>query len=71
MISINVCNNKLNNQGFPQHATMTHLNLFEFLVTGKKMSLELCESINSANVSTIVRNNVVKHVAFSDPNYDI
>ena len=34
------------------------------------MELSKCLTINSANISTIVRNNMVKHISFKRPDYD-
>ena len=70
MLSLQVQNMKIRRDGSYENATITHSDLFAYLITHFKLEIEAVLSISSSNMSTVIHNNLLKYIQFKDSNYN-
>ena len=71
MLSLQVQNMKLWRDGSYENAMITHNDLFAYLITHYNLEIEAVLSISSANMSTVIHNNLLKYIQFKDSNYNL
>ena len=70
MISVSVQNSRLKRDGSMENATLSHMALFKFLISKFGLNMEEVVSINSSNMSSVIHNNLLKHICFINEEYD-
>ena len=69
-ISIVVQLNKMKLNSAPKNAVMTHHSIFHFLIDKFDLDIEKVEMINLSSMSSLIHNNLVKHLPFNDISYE-
>ena len=70
MISIQVVNNKTKPDGHPGNASITHHDLFYYMVYTLKLNINSVKCLTSSNMTTVIHNNMLKYIQFTNPSFD-